>query len=700
MKKITFKLLLLTLFCLPTLVLAQSKTGDQINKCGSDLYNAQLLEDNPNMMGSDSFKSKIATEIAKAKALRTSNSNGMVVVTIPVVIHVFHNGEPIGTGPNISYDQAVSQITVMNEDFRMMMGTPGQSTMGGVDSEVQFVLAQRTPDGCPTNGIDRVNICQDGITGVGANNDQITNDLIAQMQVLKPASIWDSSQYMNMWSVAFNNGGLLGYAQFPGGGATTDGVVSNYTTFGSSDYGTFPLNAPYNKGRTMTHEVGHYLGLFHTFQGGCTGGDQVADTPAVATPNFGCPAGTDSCPTDAGVDMVENYMDYTDDTCMNTYTQGQKDRVQAVLANVRSGLTTSNAATPPTSVATDVEIAVESTNVACGTELNPAVIITNWGTATLTTATIAYDIDNGTSTNYTWSGALAYGESEIVTLPSMTSSTGNHDINVSVSTAGDARACNDTDSNCFTLTAAAGPCASVGNSTDTYLTSTTGVIFNTIINLNNNPGHPNDVDNGYSDFTAMSTDVIKETSHALTVNVNTDGNYYVSTKVWIDWNQNCSFNDAGEEYDLGESQNVDHGPSSGSPFAITIPAGATVGTTVMRVITKWAGNTGGANAPVACDNAHDGETEDYTLNVLAALSVDEFGLSGVSIFPNPTNDILNIKGLETTLESVEVYSVTGKRVITASTNLETINVSAIANGVYFLKLNTANASKTIKFIKE
>ncbi|WP_055436022.1 M43 family zinc metalloprotease [Lacinutrix algicola] len=690
MKKTTIKLLLLALLCLPTITLAQSKNDTQIDRCGSDEYNAQLLEANPNMMGSDAFESLIATEIAKSKAKRTS-SNSMVVVTIPVVIHVFHNGEPIGTGPNISYDQAVSQITVLNEDFRMMAGTPGQSSMGGVDTEVQFVLAQRTPDGCPTNGIDRVNICQDGLTGVGANTDQINSNLTAQMQVLKPGTIWDSSQYMNMWSVGFNNGGLLGYAQFPGGSASTDGVVSNYTTFGSSDYGTFPLNAPYDKGRTMTHEVGHYLGLFHTFQGGCNGGDSVADTPATAAPNYGCPAGTNSCPLDAGVDMIENYMDYTDDSCMDTYTQGQKDRIQAVIGGARSSLTSSNAGTPPASVAVDVEIAVESTNVACGTDLNPAVIITNWGTAGLTTATISYDIDNGTSTDYIWSGILAYGESEIIQLPSMTSSTGDHDLNVSVSAAGDARNCNDSDSNCFTLSASAGPCASVPETTDAD--RITGVVFNTINNIN-----AASTSIPYEDFTAISTDIERGTDHDITVNLDTNGAFFYVVRVWIDWNQNCSFNDAGEEYDLGTINNMVNQPSTGSPLSINVPADAVLGGTTMRVGMKNTNNVDNSYDP--CESGFFGQVEDYSLNILDALSVEEFRLSGISVYPNPTNNLLNIKGIDVALESVEVYSVTGQRVLTATTNLETVNVSAIAKGVYFLKLNTANATKTIKFIKE
>ena len=682
MKKITFKLLMLTLFCLPTLVLAQNKDGVQAEKCLTDIYNANLLETNPDMMGSETFRLNLEEKI------RTAQNNGFrrVVVDIPLVIHVLHNGEPIGTGPNITDAQVLSQVTVMNQDFRNMVGTPGESTAGGVDVEVNFVMAQRTPDGCPTNGINRVNICQDGTDQAAVNS-------------WKAQTIWDRNLYMNMWSSKYvgDLNGILGFAQFPGGPAATDGVSAGHTYFGSSDYddGTFNTAPPYDKGRTMTHEVGHYLGLYHTFQGGCAGaGDGIADTPAVSAPNYGCTANT-SC---GSVDMIENYMDYTDDTCMNTFTAGQKAVVQAVLAGSRSSLSSSNGATPPASVATDAEIAFESVLVACGTDLIASVVITNWGTATLSSTTIAYDIDGGTATNYNWNGSLAYGQSETVTLPAIASTAGNHDINVTVTTTGDARACNNSTSNCFTATATAGPCASIGNDGDNYFTSTTGVIFNTINNLDNNPGHPADTDVGYSDFTGLSTDVNKESAYNLSAYVNTDGNYFVRTLAWIDWNQNCNF-DAGEEYDLGESQNVDHGLSAGSPLSITIPANAVTGNTIMRITTMWSGNSGGG-MPTSCDNGHDAEVEDYTINVLASLSVDEFSLSGVSIFPNPANTVINIKGLETTLENVEIYTVTGKKVISTTTDLETINVSAIASGVYFLKLNAKDASKTIKFIKE
>lgn len=682
MKKITFKLFLSCVLCLPTLLFAQNKNAAPKEKCYSDTYNAKLLESYPNMMGSEAFRLNLQQRIENAR----NSGSKMPLVTIPVVIHVLHNGEPIGTGPNLSDEQLLSQITVLNEDFRNMAGTPGQSTAGGVDVEVNFVMAQQTPSGCPTNGINRVNICQDGTDGAAVDN-------------WKAQTIWDRDLYMNMWSSKYvgDLNGILGFAQFPGGPANTDGVSAGHTFFGSSDYdtsGTFTLNPPYDKGRTMTHEVGHYLGLFHTFQGGCAGaGDGIADTPAVATPNYGCTANT-SC---GSADMIENYMDYTDDTCMNTYTAGQKVVVQNVLAGSRVGLTTSNGATPPASVANDVAIAVESTNVSCGTEINPAVIITNWGTSMLTAATISYDLDGGSSTNFSWTGALAYGESETVTLPTMTSTAGDHDINVSVTTSGDARACNDTDSNCFTLTATSGPCTSVAN-TD-YATSTTDVIINdgtTDILSNLDTGKPS----GYTNYsgTIAAVDMTQGSAYTLSTSINTDGAYTCVTTAWIDWNQNCNF-EAGEEFDMGSANNVADGLTSNSPYSFNVPSDAVIGNTVLRVVTKF------NSAPGACENGHDAEVEDYDINVLSALSVDEFSLNGVSIYPNPTSNTLNISLANTNNlpDGYAIYNMLGQLVkerrISSVEDL-TVNTSSYSNGMYFIKISDNNNVATISFIKE
>src|SRR5690606_24804220 len=207
------------------------------------------------------------------------------IIYIPVVVHVIHNGDDYGVDENISDEQVESQITVMTQDYRRMMGTPGYNTNPvGADIQIEFVLAKVDPNGNPTNGINRLNLCT--ASYAGAN----TNATIANVEAIKPSTIWDPTQYMNMWSVNWDGSGLLGYAQFPSTGtatANTDGVVAGYGYFGSSDLASGSFSAPYDKGRTMTHEVGHFLGLYHTFQGGCAGenntsGDFCADTPAVA----------------------------------------------------------------------------------------------------------------------------------------------------------------------------------------------------------------------------------------------------------------------------------------------------------------------------------------------------------------------------------------------------------------------------------
>ena len=684
MKKITLLCLLFVAFFSSNSLFAQK--NQTLTRCLTDEYNSRLLENNPNMMGSASFEAMVADYLSV-----NGDANRGGIIEIPLVIHVLHNGEALGEGPNITDAQVLSQVTVLNEDFGNMMGTPGESTEGGVDVEVRFVLAQQTPSGCPTNGINRVNICQDG-----TDRDDV--------QFWKTQTIWNRNLYMNMWSSKYVGDltNILGYAQFPGGTANTDGVSAGHTYFGSSDYddGTFSVSPPYDKGRTMTHEVGHFLGLFHTFQGGCAApGDGVDDTPAVAAPNYGCNTGNVSC---GSVDMVENYMDYSDDTCMNTYTAGQRTRVQAVMGGPRASLATSNGATPPTPVTEDPAIAILSVGVSCGTAINPSVRLTNQGTSTLTSATITYDIDGGASSNYNWSGSLASGESETVILPTQTAANGNHDLNVTVDSGGNARACNDADSSCFTLDGIAGPCASVGDDTDGFFTSTTGVTFNTISNLNNNPGHPDDDDVAYSDFTGISTDVNRESSYDLTVFVNTDGNFFVRTLVWIDWNQDCNF-DATEEYDLGESRNLDHGESIGSPLSITIPNEAFLGNTVMRVITKWAGNAGGI-VPTACESGHDGETEDYTINVLTSLSVDEFSTKSISIYPNPTSNVLNISLSNNDLpDGYEVYNMLGQSLTQKRVNSVSdlsVNTSNLSNGMYFIKITKAGNTVSLPFIKK
>lgn len=237
-------------------------------------------------------------------------------------------------------------------------------------------------------------------------------------------------------------------------------------------------------------------------------------------------------------------------------------------------------------------------------------------------------------------------------------------------------------------------CNSEGNTE--YNTSTTLVQFNSI---NQASGKLS----GYSDYKTISTDVNRNSSYDITVNANTDGDFTTATKVWIDWNQNCSFDDVGEEYNLGDANNTANGITNGSPLSITVPSGAVLGNTVMRVSTKFKGD----GLPTSCDNGFDGEVEDYTINVQASLSVEEFGFDNFVVFPNPNKGEFTIK-LNSSLSSdvnVEVFDLRGRSIYKNSYKdvgdfNEKINLNNVQSGMYILSVNDDKRKSTKKIIVE
>lgn len=299
-------------------------------RCASYEHNEKLRREGK-LSANDELEEIIKKGIVREK-LEMASGRAATVYTIPVVVHVYHKGEAVGTGTNISEDVINSQITVLNQDFRKMTGTPGHNThAAGADTEIQFCLAKIDPSGNPTTGITR----RQGISG-----SYDTNAFDAE----KPNSQWDPTKYLNIW-VADLGASLLGYAQFPhangvisgmtggyaGGASNTDGVVMGPNFFGSSDITTVPGSAPFDKGRTTTHEVGHWLGLKHiNGDAGCGSDDECADTPNQENQTNqanGCNQKT-SC---GSVDMIENYMDYSNDACMNIFTNDQTARMRAIL---------------------------------------------------------------------------------------------------------------------------------------------------------------------------------------------------------------------------------------------------------------------------------------------------------------------------------------------------------------------------------
>jgi len=241
--------------------------------------------------------------------MKRNETNRDENITIPVVVHIVYNKSE----ENLSEIQIQSQIEALNRDFSQ---DPNSHWSQAANCNIKFALANFDPNGDITNGITRKYTSK---TSFSVNND-------IKFASSGGVNIWDSKSYLNIW-VCDLAGAYLGYAQFPGGNAKTDGVVIDYKYFGTESFTTYP----YNEGKTTTHEVGHWLGLDHIWgQGDCVHDDNVSDTPMSDGPNFGCAAGRVSC---GSIDMVENYMDYSDDACMELFTQGQKERMRSIFVD-------------------------------------------------------------------------------------------------------------------------------------------------------------------------------------------------------------------------------------------------------------------------------------------------------------------------------------------------------------------------------
>jgi hypothetical protein len=653
-------------------------------RCASNEYEDYLRLQNPKLESREKFEIWMANKIQEANAIQNVSSQSGGIIYIPVVVHVIHNGDAYGVNENITDEQVQSQITVMTQDYRRMAGTPGfNNNTVGADTQIEFVLAKVDPNGNPTNGIDRVNLCQASWSTTEING------------TLKPATIWDPTLYMNMWSVNFTDSQLLGYAQFPssstlsglnanGGAENTDGVVAGYRFFGSqSIYPAGNFSAPYNQGRTMTHEVGHFLGLRHIWGDNSTcpatnsdaDKDYCADTPATSGSNFGCPAGTDRCAATPGVDMIQNYMDYTDDTCMNIFTNDQKTRITTVMNNSprRSTLKTSTKDVAIPLFANDAEVKIENlcgaVEPTCDTPNPPApakvISLYNRGNTNMTSATLSYNMNGGTNQTQSWSGNLAPNKYALVTL---TNSTVNGTLNVSVATvngSADQRATNNTASRTFGT--ASGSLAYANATSFTF--NLTGDRWGAEIDwtLKNQAGVTLFSGGPYTNTTVNGTQVL------------------VANEVWTLPANGCYFLTINDSWGDGLFDGTAQG-------FYTVTAGATTVVNVPNFVAS--GNP---------DNTPISRISYFTNN--AALSSEDFNaLEDVSLFPNPSSEYFTIYLPQNILPSgkLEIFNNLGQQIALkqiATDNDLRINVSSYSNGVYFLNLTIGEQTKTLKFIK-
>jgi hypothetical protein len=277
-------------------------------QCGSmDVLNTQLASDPILQSRMDAIENHTSKFInGGGAAAARINAEGKI--EIPVVVNVLYRV----ASENISDAQVQSQIDVLNEDFNAtnsdVVKTPAIFSGVVTDVDVQFVLAK----------INRKYVNKRS----WRTNDDMKKTSKGGLDPTTP------SQNLNLW-VVNNMGDILGYAQFPGGSAATDGVVIAHNFFGRVGV----VSAPYHLGRTATHEVGHWLNLRHIWGDATCGNDFVNDTPLHNTANYGCPsAGHLSTCSGTPVEMTMNYMDYTDDACMYMFSAGQKDRMMAIFA--------------------------------------------------------------------------------------------------------------------------------------------------------------------------------------------------------------------------------------------------------------------------------------------------------------------------------------------------------------------------------
>lgn len=375
-------------------LLATGASFAQDRNCATMEYLQQMLLEDPEMI-----QRMEAIERHTEGFIHSKEAGGRSVITIPVVFHIVY----YNSTQNVSDAQIMSQLDVLNEDFRKLnadaSNIPGPFQGVSADCEINFCLATQDPDGNATTGIQRR---QTSVNGFSTNN-------AVKYFSQGGLNAWDRDRYLNIWVCRLTNG-ILGYAQFPGGAAATDGVVINFEAFGT--IGT--AKAPFNKGRTTTHEVGHWLNLRHIWGDATCGNDFVGDTPVHNAPNYGCPAYPHySTCQDNPLEMTMNYMDYTDDACMYMFSAGQKTRMRAVLLSggARNSLLTSPGCDPPggggcntPSGLNTANITTTSANLSWGAVGNATSYNVQWKTAAGNTWTTT---GNLSGTSYSLTGLTA-----------------------------------------------------------------------------------------------------------------------------------------------------------------------------------------------------------------------------------------------------------------------------------------------------
>lgn len=613
----------------------------QYQRCASNEVYERMLKDDPQFAAS---RAQIERETRQWIQNNANNKIG-AVITIPVVFHVVYNT----AAQNISDARILEQLNVLNQDFGRTNADAGStpSVWQGIsaNTNIQFCMAQRDPNGNATNGIVRKSTT---VTSFSSNDN-------IKRSVNGGSDAWPRDQYLNIW-VGNLSGGLLGYAQFPGGAASTDGVVVLYSSVGGpNNPGTA---TPYHLGRTATHEVGHWLNLYHIWGDdgtACSGSDQVSDTPNQAGATSGCPAfpKTDACTSTSPGVMFMNYMDYSTDACMNMFTNGQSSRMNAALNGTRVSLLSSLGCTPPSGGGT---CGVPASLAASSITTTSATL--GWGAVSGATS---YNVQYKATSSSTWNNTSSTGTS--VSVGGLSAST-TYEFQVQAVCGANTSAYSAS----ATFTTSAAGCSDVYESNNTLSTAKIVSVNTDIYGLISPSG-----DNDYFRFTTTSP------------------NTYIR----------INLSNLPADYDIRLYN------SSGTQLAISQNGGTTA-----EVITRNTSSAATYYVRIYGYNNANNASQCYLLRINArntAWREAELQVSNeVNVFPNPANDKVHIQFSTSKSEDViiRLVDLTGRQIQSAIMTTEAgentfaFDVMQLPKGIYLMELNSAENRAVKRFVKE
>lgn len=381
-------------------------------RCGTMEYLEEQFRQHPELREEMAARRRWLAEYAAAHP--QAARSGDTLYTIPVVVHIVWNTPD----QNLSDSQILSQIEVLNEDFRLLNADTSTIPVPfrplKADIGIEFCLASFDPQNNPTNGITRTQTSTASFSG--------GDDVKYTAQGGHDA--WPAQDYLNIW-VCPLGGGLLGYASSIGGGGNpaTDGVVIGSPYFGRVGPN---LDPAYNLGRTASHEIGHWLGLSHVWGDDaglpdpCSGSDGIADTPNQEGPNYGCVTFPNiSCNNGPDGDMFMNYMDYGDDICLTMFTRGQKAVMRATMApgGAHRSLLSSTGCLNPGFNDIGIDTLLSPGTVACGGDLTVQARMKNYGQNVVSSAVATFELDGTVVQTLPWTGTLQPGQSVLLSFP-------------------------------------------------------------------------------------------------------------------------------------------------------------------------------------------------------------------------------------------------------------------------------------------